>query len=183
MNICVFGSGIEHIDNCYKEAGYELGKLIGKNKHTLVFGAGSIGMMGAVADGAASEGGYIIGILPEKLNETSTSSKHINEKIVTKTMHERKILMEDLADVFIICPGGFGTFEEIAEVISLKRLDYFSTPIIFLNTNDYYKKLFEMFEVCVNENFATKEFLKLYRIAKTPKEVFEMIDAETKRGG
>ncbi|NLB61210.1 MAG: TIGR00730 family Rossman fold protein [Clostridiales bacterium] len=182
MNICVFGSGIEHIDNSYKEVGYELGKLIGKSKHTLVFGAGSIGMMGAVADGAASEGGYIIGILPEKLNETSTPSKHINEKIVTKTMHERKILMEDMADVFVICPGGFGTFEEIAEVISLKRLDYFSIPIIFLNTNDYYNKLFEMFEVCVSENFASERILKLYEVARTPKEVFEMIDGVIKRG-
>lgn len=175
MNICVFGSGIEYIDDSYKKAGYKLGRWIAEHGHTLIFGAGSTGVMGAVAEGAYRAGGRTIGILPEKLNETSTPFEHLNKKIVTKTMHERKQLMESLADIFVICPGGFGTFEEIAEVISLKRLGYFNTPIIFLNMNGYYDKLFEMFDVLVNEKFGANDVLSMFEIVSTPEEVLELI--------
>ncbi len=123
MKVCVFGASSTQIDPVFKQAAFDLGKAIADKNWSLVFGAGASGIMGASADGAMSIQGEIIGIVPSFFKELHHAlHEGCTEMIFTETMRERKGKMEDLADAFIICPGGIGTYEEFFEVYTLKQL-------------------------------------------------------------
>lgn len=173
--ICIYGASSNKVDVKYKEAAYEMGELIAKNGFALVFGAGGHGLMGSAAEGAAQYGGEIIGIIPEKLNLPGIVSKHCTKVIVTPTMHVRKETMENSSDAFVALAGGFGTFEELLEVITLKQLGYIDVPIVILNTEGYYDSLISMFNRAVSENFANECYLDLFFVAQTPNEAMGYI--------
>ena len=173
--ICVFASSSDKIGQAYFKAGRELGKLIAENNYDLVYGAGCVGTMFAVATSAKSNGAKVYGVIPEKLDNIGVDWKECDEYIVTKCMATRKRKMRDLADAFVAVPGGFGTLEEVLEVITLKQLGYHSKPVIFLNTNDYYSKLLEQFRIMFEQDFAKKVNENLYYVAKNPKEAVEYI--------
>ena len=151
MNICVFGSSSEQIDKIYLESAEHLGKKIAEKGYNLVFGAGKYGVMGASARGAYSAGGHTIGVTPDFFIDVGVVFDKCSELIVTDTMRERKGIMEDKADAFVICAGGMGTFEEFFEVLTLKQLNRHKTKgavipdlrlmplacIPFSNTNQY----------------------------------------------
>ena len=123
MVICVFGSSSERIDREYLDTDESLAKSIVKKGHDVVFGAGKYGVMGATARGVSAENGRLIGVSPEFFKEMDVLYDGCTELIFTETMRERKGIMEDRSDAFIICAGGMGTFEEFFEVLTLKQLE------------------------------------------------------------
>ena len=169
-NICIFGASSSNIDNAYFEDAYEVGRLIARSGFGMVFGAGGRGLMGAAARGCFEAGGRIIGVIPEKLNKPGIYYENCTERIETKTMHERKALMESLSCGFIALGGGFGTLEEFMEVLTLKQLSYMDPAIVLLNTRGYYESLIRQLEHCVEEGFTNKDFSAIYHVASTPEE-------------
>ena len=175
MKICIFSSSSNAINPVYIEEAIKLSKLIGEQKHTLVNGGANVGLMETVLKEAKNAGAKTIGVIPEKLNGHKLASDHADELIVSKDMMERKSIMRDLSDAFIALPGGFGTLEEILEVITLKQLDYHNKAIIFLNTNGFYDDLFKQFERTFDEKFAKPAYRDLYFVANTSEEAISYL--------
>jgi hypothetical protein len=175
MNICVFSSSSNAIKEVYFHEAEQLGELIAKGKHTLINGGANVGLMETVTVAASVAGGKTIGIIPEKLIDRSLVSKNSHEVIITPDMHNRKVQMRDISDAFIALPGGFGTLEEILEVITLRQLEYHTKPIVFINTNQFFDNLFKQFEVSYNEMFAKDVYRELYFVAQNAREAMEYI--------
>lgn len=175
MNICVFGASSPEIGTSYLRAARELGELIAKNGHTLVFGGGAAGVMGETARGARSAGGHIIGVVPRFINADGVSFPGCDELIMTDTMRERKAEMEKRSDAFIVCPGGIGTFEELFEMLSLKQLERHGKAIVILNTDGYYNGLEQLLEHSIRENFVRDICRTLYCFTDTPAEAFRAV--------
>lgn len=175
-NICVFGSSSEKIDKEYLSTAESLGKALAKNGLGVIFGAGRYGVMGAVARGVKAENGTLIGVSPEFFVDMDVLENNCTELIITDTMRERKAIMEDRADGFVICAGGIGTFEEFFEVITLKQLGRHSKPIIIYNVNGYYNPMLEMMNSSVKQCFMSDNVNKLYSIANTQEEIFEQLN-------
>ena len=170
MNICVFCASSSSIAPEFFDAAKELGTLIAKNGHTLVYGGGSGGLMGAVANGALDNGGHVIGVAPKFFDEPGVLLKDSCEFIFTETMSERKDIMIDMADAFICLPGGIGTFEEFFEVLTLKQLGQHSKSISLLNTRDYYDDFNSMMAITAKRGFMSMACLDLYRLCHSPAE-------------
>lgn len=160
--ICVYCSSGDLIDKKYFVVAKELGEKIAQYGYGLVYGGSSLGLMGKVANTAHQCGAKVLGVVPEKIyNSKIEFSKEI-ELIVTKDMRERKMTMEHNADAFIALPGGFGTLEEVSEIIVAKQLGYHFKPIVFLNVDGFYNKLFEFFEMFYAEKFANGNCSELF---------------------
>lgn len=176
MVICVFGSSSERIDKEYLDTAESLAKSIVKKGHDVVFGAGKYGVMGATARGVSAENGRLIGVSPEFFKEMDVLYDCCTELIFTETMRERKGIMEDRSDAFIICAGGMGTFEEFFEVLTLKQLERHTKPIIIYNVKGYYDSMLGMLDNAVKQNFMSDDCNKLYTVANTEEEVFEQLE-------
>lgn len=176
MNICVFGSSSENIDREFLDTAKNLGKELAKRGNGVVFGAGKYGVMGATARGVSAENGTLIGVSPKFFLEMAVLYEDCTELIYTETMRERKGIMEDKSDAFIICAGGMGTFEEFFEVLTLKQLRRHSKPIIIYNVKGYYDPMIAMLDNAVKNGFMTDDCNRLYTVAKTEQEVFEQLD-------
>ena len=133
----------------------------------MVFGGGRIGLMGAAAQGVKANGGRLIGVIPEKLNQPGIAYENCDELIETPTMHTRKETMESLSSGFIVLPGGFGTMEELMEVITLKQLGYHNHPIVIVNHKGFWQPLLEQFSQFYETGFAHPGFQGLYVVADT----------------
>ncbi len=175
MNICVFCSSSNAISNVYFQEAEELGKLIGQREHALVNGGANVGLMEAVTVSARNTGARTIGIIPKKLLSRSLASDNSHDVFITKDMMERKEKMREMSDAFIALPGGFGTLEEILEVMTLRQLSYHTKPIVFINTNNFYKYLFKQFEVSYSEKFAKDLIHDLYFVANNSEEAMDYI--------
>jgi len=175
INVCVFCSSSNLIDKLYIEMADDLGRLIAENGFNLVHGGGKIGLMGVLSKKVQDNGGKVIGVLPDLLNIEGIASETDDEIIITKDMADRKYEMRKRSRAFIALPGGFGTLEEIMEIITLKQLEYHNYPIVFINTNLYYDKLFELFEKMYSEKFADVSYKDLYYIADTPTAAIDYI--------
>ena len=178
MNICVFGSASTEIDKSYIDAGERLGEEMAKRDHTLVFGAGCNGLMGAVARGVHRFGGKVIGVIPTFFedNEIEVIYRKCDELIYTETMSERISTMTKLSDAFITAPGGVGTFEEFFEIFTLKQLGRHTKPIAVFDTNNYYKKLDEFLQHAVEEKFIRKECQALWHYSDDINDVLDYIE-------
>ncbi|MEE1318132.1 MAG: TIGR00730 family Rossman fold protein [Ruminococcus sp.] len=176
MNICVFGSSSEDIDREFLDTAKNLGKELAKRGNGVVFGAGKYGVMGATARGVSTENGTLIGVSPKFFLEMDVLYEDCTELIYTETMRERKGIMEDKSDAFIICAGGMGTFEEFFEVLTLKQLRRHSKPIIIYNVKGYYDPMIAMLDNAVKNGFMTDDCNRLYTVAETEQEVFEQLD-------
>ena len=175
MNICVFSSSSNAIADKYFEEAHALGKLIAYGNHALINGGANVGLMEAVTVAASKHGAKTIGIIPEMLRERSLASENAHQVIVTPDMQERKARMRDMSDAFIALPGGFGTLEEILEVITLRQLSYHTKPIVFINTNGFFNHLFKQFEVSYTEMFAKDVYRELYFVAENAAEAMDFI--------
>lgn len=173
MNICVYGASSDAIDNSFTEAGEALGKAIAKNGHATVFGGGAAGLMGAVARGAYAGGGKIIGVCPSFFNIDGALFSHCSEMVYTKTMRERKQLLEEMSDAFIVTPGGIGTFDEFFEIYTLRHLGVHRKPIAIYNTGGYYDSLIDMLDNAINKKFMPKTNLELLFVSDDPKKIIE----------
>ncbi len=178
MKICVFGAASNEIDSSYIDAVETLGELMAKRGHSLVFGAGGNGLMGAAARGVARGGGKVCGVIPKFFKEENVERIYdkCDELIFTENMAERKATMEDRADAFIIVPGGIGTFEEFFQVLTLKQLGRHVKPIAIYDVGGYYVKLQEFLGVSFEERFIRNDCRLLYGYSDTPEGVLEYIE-------
>ena len=162
MKICVFGASSRDLEQGYFDEAFALGAELARRGHTIVFGGGASGLMGATARGAKSRGGRLIGIAPKFFDEPGILDKDCDEMIFTETMSERKKAMEDMSEAFITLPGGIGTYEEFFEVLTLKQLGRHAKAMAVLNTLGYYDALEAMVQRAVDERFLTADGKDLY---------------------
>ncbi len=172
-NICVFCSASNGLDESYYTEARKMGELLAENGFNIVYGGSSLGIMGQISKSAKENGAKIIGVIPEKLDKICkhSDSNIYDEYVVTKGMRDRKAKMDELSDGLVVLPGGFGTLEEVSEMIVQKILGYNNKPIVFLNTNHFYDNLFEFFEQIILEKFAQTRASYYYYLAQTPEEV------------
>ena len=178
MRICVYGAASPTIDPKYMELVEQMGKHLGTRGHSLVFGGGGHGLMGAAARGVKQAGGYIVGVIPKFFNEEKVEEicDFCNELIEPDTMRERKQIMEDHADAFIIVPGGIGTFEEFFEILTLKQLCRHQKPIAIYNINGYYNELLYAIEQAMVKNFVRETCTELYFTTDNLDDLFRYIE-------
>ena len=175
-NICVFASSSNNLDEEFYRDAEELGILLGQNSMNIVYGGSRLGMMYACASNVKSNGGKIIGIMPQRLYDLGYgNSQDCDEFIITSGMRERKAKMDEISDGIIALAGGFGTLEELSEMIVQKQLGYNNKPIVLLNTQGFYNNLIKFFNDVIEYKFAKKETENLYFIANSPKEAIEYI--------
>ena len=176
--ITVYCASSAHINKVYFDAAEKLGALLVKNNCEIVFGGGSVGLMGKLADAVLAQNGKITGIMPHFMNEVEWGHKGVAEFIYTDTMAQRKEKLIENSDGIIALPGGCGTLEELLEVITFKRLGLFHKPIVILNTNNFYDPLKLMLERCVEENFMQTKHLDMWHFVDEPEQVIESLMKE-----
>ena len=178
MNICMYGASSTDLDKIYYDAAEHLGRRIAARGHGLVFGGGAQGLMGATARGLAAGGGRITGIAPRFFDKPGILYKECSEFIFTDTMRERKELMENLSDAFIMAPGGIGTYEEFFEVLTLKQLGQLNKPIAVFNVNGYYELLLRLLEDTVSKGFMKASCLDIFGIFDDADEMLDYMEKE-----
>lgn len=178
MVICVFGASSEAVDKVYKDACYELGKELAKRGHNMIFGAGGEGLMGASAKGFYDGGATVKGVIPQFFIDNGYEGvfKNCESVVYTETMAERKKLMEDGCDAFIIVPGGIGTFEEFFEILTLKQLGRHKKAIAIYNINGFYDGLEKMFDGVIATNFVNKECKGLYKVFTKKEDIINYLE-------
>lgn len=175
-NVCVFSSASNQIKDIFFKDASQLGWLLGENGKNIVYGGSRLGTMYACAFAAKNAGGKLIGIMPKRLYDMGYGNpEDCDEFIITDGMRERKAKMDEKSDAVIALAGGFGTLEEISEMIVQKQLGYNKKPIVFLNTDGFYNELIRFFDKIVKNNFARSEVSGLYYIAETPSDALEYI--------
>jgi cytokinin riboside 5'-monophosphate phosphoribohydrolase len=177
--VCVYSSSSDALPGHYFDAARELAELMARHRYKLIFGAGRIGLMGEMARTLHRQGGKVMGVIPEYLNLPNIAYHEADELVVTPDMRQRKALMEEHADAFIGLPGGFGTLEEILEVITLKQVQQHNKPVVLLNIDGFYEDLINMFERIYRDKFAKTMHRKLYHVAGEPGEAIEYINRYT----
>ena len=177
MKICVYGASSDNIDKIYFDEVFKLGVEIAKSKHTLVFGGGTHGLMGAAAKGVQSENGNIIGVSPKFFDYDDILLKNCTEFIYTETMSQRKDILEEMSDAFIMVPGGIGTYDEFFEIVTLKQLSVYNKPIVIFNVNGYYNTLLKFMDETAQKGFMSKSCLNTYQIFDDAKSIIEYIES------
>ena len=175
MNICIYGASSAELKKIYYEKTEELGRLMGKRGHGLVFGGGKEGLMGAAARGVDREKGYILGIAPRFFDQPGVLYEHCTEFIFTENMRERKHLLESRSDATIVVPGGIGTYEEFFEILTLKSLGRIDRPIVLYNINGYYDSMRALLEYTAGEKFMARDVVDMCRFMKDPEEILDYI--------
>lgn len=175
MNICIYGASSVKTSKEYVEATQRLGECLAKDGYSLVFGGGASGLMGAAARGFTAGGGKIIGVAPRFFDVDGILYDKCTEFIFTETMRERKKILEDKSDAFIVCPGGVGTFDEFFEIITLKQLGRHNKAVVIFNTGNYFDELLNLMNKALKEDFLTEKTLSLYDVAKNEEEVVSFL--------
>ncbi len=174
MNICIFAGSSSKSDDSFSKEAAALGVEVARGGHTLLYGAGGIGLMGAAADAALNAGGKVTGVIPEFMVKEGWAHPGITKTYVTKDMGGRKAKLFELADAIISLPGGIGTLEELTEAMTLKQLGQFNGAIIILNYNGFYNKFLELLDHMAQNRFFRKEHMNMFRVATTAAEAVEM---------
>jgi len=175
--LCVYCSSSDRLDPKYYTAATELGHELVKRGWGLVYGGGKTGLMGAVARAVKKGGGRVIGVIPEFMKVRELAFDEADELVTVVTLRERKLLMETRADAFVTLPGGFGTLEEIMEILTLRQLDVVKKPCVFFNQDGFYDDLLRLFERMLQDKFFKPSNMELFRVATTVPEIFSQIDA------
>jgi uncharacterized protein (TIGR00730 family) len=174
--ICVFCGSNSGINPAYQRATVEVGRLLADRKIDLVYGGGNIGLMGILADTVLAAGGRVIGVIPRALMAKEVGHQGLTELRIVGSMHERKGLMADLSDGFVVLPGGYGTFEEFCEVVTWSQLGLHAKPCGVLNVEGYYDPLLELFDRAVREGFLRGENRKLVLEDHNPEELLRKME-------
>ena len=169
--VCVFCGALAGKSPEYREAARKLGQFLAESEIELVYGGGKVGLMGVVADAVLKSGGSAIGVIPKALLEKELGHGGITELKVVDTMHQRKALMSELSDAFIAMPGGFGTLEELFEVITWLQLGAQKKPCGVLNVNGFYDKLMDFLDNVSSEGFLTPEDRKILLVNDCPEKL------------
>ncbi|HTF16961.1 MAG TPA: TIGR00730 family Rossman fold protein [Chryseolinea sp.] len=171
MNICIFCGSASGNHPVYADAAAALGAHLAKEGHTLVYGGGNVGLMGIVADAVLANGGEVIGVIPDFLMRREVAHLGLTRLEVVDTMHLRKQRMAELSNAFIAMPGGWGTLEELAEILTWRQLGLIRQPIGILNVKDFFSPLLAQMRTMVEEGFLKLGNLELLVIEKTPAEL------------
>ncbi len=174
-NVLVYCASSNLIVPVYTRAATRLGELLAQNGITCVNGAGKEGLMGALNDAVLQHGGRVKGIIPRFMSDAGWGHDELTELIVTETIHERKALMAHTADAVVALPGGMGTLEELAEILTWKQLGLSHHPIILLNVDHYYDPLLAFFDKMISERFMRDDFRRMWLVADTPEEVISLL--------
>ena len=171
--ICVFTGSNPGVRPAYKQMARELGQELVTRGLGLVYGGGSVGLMGVIADGVLAAGGEVIGVIPRGLFKREIAHRGLTELYETSSMHERKAMMADRADGFIALPGGFGTFDELFEIITWAQLGLHTKPIGLLDVDDYFAPLLALIEHASREGFIPPKHLQLVMHENRPTALLE----------
>lgn len=153
MDICVYAASSDAVRDLFKQEAYALGLYFGQESHRLIYGGGAVGLMGAIADGALAGGAEVTGILPNFMIEREWQHPGVVDIRIVKTMHERKESLMLSSEAVVALPGGCGTFEELLEAITWKKLGLYSGEIFIFNSDGYYSSLIDLMSHAVDENF------------------------------
>ena len=175
--LCVYCSSSDRLDPKYSAAAEELGRELVARGWGLVYGGGKTGLMGAVARGTKKAGGRVVGVIPEFMKARELAFDEADELVTVITMRERKLLMETRADAFVTLPGGFGTLEEIMEILTLRQLDVVKKPCVFYNQDGFYDDLLRLFDRMLAEKFFKPSNMDLFRVATSIPDIFTQIEA------
>ena len=179
-SVCLFCGSSDRSDPAYTEAARAFGERTARAGWRLVYGGGGVGLMGASARAAHAAGGRVLGIMPGFLRSRERLFDDV-ETVVVTSMHERKTLMYDQSDAFVVAPGGVGTLEEVIEVLSWKRLDLHHKPVIFLNLNGFWDALLAVMEHSIAEGMTPDSFRLAYTVVDTVEEAIEAMQAADKQ--
>ncbi len=175
--LCVYCSSSDRLDPKYTAAAEQLGHELVARGFGLVYGVGKTGLMGAVARAVKARGGRVVGVIPEFMKARELAYDEADELVTVVTMRERKLLMEARADAFVALPGGFGTLEEIMEILTLRQLDVVRKPCVFFNQDGFYDDLIRLFEKMLAEKFFKPSNMDLFRVASSVPDIFTQIEA------
>ncbi len=175
-SVCLFCGASDAADPAYSQAARDFGKAAAEDGWRLVYGGGGVGLMGAAARSAHAAGGRVVGIMPAFLRSRERLFDDV-ETVVVTSMHERKQLMYDQSDAFVVAPGGIGTLEEVVELLSWKRLDLHHKPVVFLNLNGFWNGFFELMKHSVAEGMTPASFLQAWTVADTVEDAMAQIKA------
>jgi uncharacterized protein (TIGR00730 family) len=175
--VCVFSSSSDALAPEFFAVAEELGAALAHAGYALIYGGARVGLMGAVARSVHQHGGHVIGVIPESIRNLGIAYDAADEFIVTRDLRERKAIMETRADAFIGLPGGFGTLEEVLEILTLKQLQLHTKPVVLLNTAEFYAPLIALFEHIYEHRFAKPSTRQLYHFAPTVAEAFAYLTA------
>jgi len=175
--VCVYCGSQTGTDPRFREAAVELGRALAARAITLVYGGGSIGLMGVVADAALAAGGRVTGVIPSFLCTAELAHAGLTEQVVVDGMHTRKRVMFERSDAFIALPGGFGTLDEVLEMITWRQLGRHERPIIFLNVAGFFDPLIRHFDGAIESGFVRPELRSLYSVAGSVDEALAIAGA------
>lgn len=173
--VCVFCGSQSGADPGFAETATNLGRTIADEGCELVYGGGEIGLMGTIADAVSLAGGRVVAIIPQFLDDWEIGRRHSDEFVVTDGMHDRKAMMADRADAFIVLPGGLGTLDETFEIITWKQLRLHDKPIVVLNDGGYWSPLVALVDATVKAGFAAASHRRLFQVVDSVDEVFPVI--------
>ncbi|PHK50414.1 TIGR00730 family Rossman fold protein [Staphylococcus edaphicus] len=174
--IAIYCGASKGNDAIYVNEAYQLGKYMAQHGYELVFGAGSVGIMGAIQDGVVDNGGTAIGVMPKMLDEKEITSNKLSELILVDSMHERKNKMAELADAFVMAPGGAGSLEEFFEMYSWAQIGIHQKPIAVFNINGFFEPLQVLIEHMIEEGFIDSKYKQLAPLCHTPESLFETLN-------
>ena len=175
MNICVFGASYENIAQIYKDETYKLGKALAEKGCDLVYGGGQYGLMGTTAKGFAAGNGKVIGIAPKMFLGSDVLYPQCDEMIITDDLQQRKDKMIQMADVFVVVPGGLGTYDEMFEVLIDNQLGYIKKDVIIFNVNGYFDAMIEVLQHTLDEGFMSEKALSYYKVCDSVQQVLKEV--------
>ncbi len=174
-SLCVFCGASNAVDKKFLDIGAEFGKLLASRGITLVYGGGDCGVMGAVANSTMKAGGHVTGVFPVSLRNIENEHQSLTEIIIVNTMHERKQNMFDRSDAFIVFPGGFGTMDEMFEILTWKQLLLHDKPVIIFNYQGYWDPLIALMKNIIEQKFAKTEVATYYHVVDELEEILDVL--------
>jgi uncharacterized protein (TIGR00730 family) len=176
--LCVYCASSDRLDPKYFAAAEALGRELVARGWGLLYGGGKTGLMGAVARGTKAAGGRVVGVIPEFMKARELAFDAADELVTVLTLRERKLLLEARADAFVVLPGGFGTLEEIMEILTLRQLGLVKKPCVFFNQDGFYDDLLRLFDRMLADKFFKPSNMQLFKVAATLPEIFTRIEDE-----
>lgn len=176
-SVCVYCGSRAGDDDAWQDAAVEMGRRLAEQDMTLVYGGGRIGLMGAVADAAIAAGGEVIGIIPEDLENREVGHPNVSRLHIVANMHERKMMMAQISDAFVVLPGGLGTLDEMFEIVTWRQLRFHDKPVVVADVGGYWAPLRDLFDSVIAKGFATEADRNLIAFADSVPAVFDALAA------
>lgn len=176
-SVCVFCGSRPGASTVYRQLAHATGRAIALKGWRLIYGGGDVGLMGILASAALEAGGEVVGIIPRRLLDREVAKAGLTELVVTPTMFERKERMISASDAFLVLPGGFGTLDELLEVVTLRQLGYHDKPVVLVDADGFWRPCIELFDALIGKGFAEPAMRRLWAVAHGVGEAIELLDA------